>query len=247
MPDEKISQLPAVTTVVAADLGVAVASNVTSKITQQNLINALVSFITENVNIGGGKIQLKTDGSGQFTNGLITWDGSGNFTLNSGQIVLHPNGSVILANGALVTNNVGVITRYNNIPTAGQGIATVVASVAIIIGSGSGPTTLITVPPSDGHTLYRISGYLVVETPDVSGTINVSATYDPGFGLGSQTIDLTGTQLLTAAAGFPCSGQAPGTNIFRADILTDITYTVTIIGDTGSSTSDLYLVLEQVM
>lgn len=78
MPDEKISQLPPVTTVVAADLGVAVASNVTSKITQQQLINALVSFITANVNVGAGKNLLNTDGSAIFANNqfVIASDGS---------------------------------------------------------------------------------------------------------------------------------------------------------------------------
>ena len=62
MADEKISAMPAVTTVATADLATVVAAGVNSKITQQNYINALVAFITATVNIGGGQ-----------DNSLIRW------------------------------------------------------------------------------------------------------------------------------------------------------------------------------
>lgn len=117
MADEKISQLPAVTTVATSDLAVAVASGTTSKITQQQLINALVSFITANVNINGGEIVLGTDGSGLF---------------GSGNIELHPDGSAGFAGGAVeIGANATLI-----IQTAG-GIVEVTSGGSLFLTSGS--------------------------------------------------------------------------------------------------------------
>jgi hypothetical protein len=79
--DEKISAMPAVTTVATGDLATVVAGGVNSKITQQNYINALVSFIMANVNIGAGKIHLNTDGSASFSNGFFKIDASGNLVI----------------------------------------------------------------------------------------------------------------------------------------------------------------------
>lgn len=98
MPDEKISQLPPVTTVATGDLAVAVASNVTSKITMQQLIDALVGFITADVNIGAGDTILGEDGSARFAGGLITMDTSGNLVISN----------ILLAN-AIELNSLGSI------------------------------------------------------------------------------------------------------------------------------------------
>lgn len=109
MPDEKISQLPAVTTVVAADLGVAVASNVTSKITQQQLINALVSFITATVSVGG-KITLNPLGNASLANGLFTVDTNGNLKINGTNISINADGSATFANNGMTVGSDGTVT-----------------------------------------------------------------------------------------------------------------------------------------
>jgi len=105
MPDDTISQLPAVTAVVASDLSVAVASSITSKITAQQLINALVSFIAANVNIGGGAIILQGNGSASFASGAVTISASGTV---SGVFpppgIVNPNGNVTAAPGATYFN-----------------------------------------------------------------------------------------------------------------------------------------------
>ena len=100
-------------------------------------------------------------------------------------------------------------------------------------------------PLSISEGLYRINGFLITEMPDLSGVINVSMTFDDGDG--PQTVDLSGTQPITVQASFPCSGQVIGSNVFHASLGNDITFTVTITGDTGSSINQLYLVLEQLM
>jgi hypothetical protein len=121
MPDEKISQLPPVTTVVASDLAVAVASGTTSRLTQQQLINALVSFITANVNIGGGAITLSINGTAFFGNGNLEVTTTGTIGDPTARWGINPDGSGQFASNAINWDITGALT-VPNVTTAGASI-----------------------------------------------------------------------------------------------------------------------------
>jgi hypothetical protein len=238
MADEKISAMPAVTTVGTTDLATVVATGVNSKITQQNYINALVAFITATVNVGG-KITLNPAGNASLANGAFTVDASGNLNINTGHIKLNSDGSIQLANGNTKISASGEITSYNGIGTQGLGISVMIASQSLNGISSTQPPILLT--SSSG--LFRVGGYLEVTQADISGTIDVTLTYADDNG--AQTIDLSGTQSLASAASYPCSGLLPGQNVFYSSGSTGIMLNVTFAADTGNSMVNIGLVLEQ--
>lgn len=232
MPDEKISALPAVTTVATGDLGVVVATGVTSKITQQQQINALVSFITAIVNIGGGKIILNPLGNASLANGGFTVDVAGNEVANS----------LSLAASKFVVSVAGVPTTVSGIPAAGIGVPVIVATAVVSASASSGPTLLYQLPATSG--IFRLSGYLQIILGDgVAGTVDVTGNYTDLSGAGM--VDLSGTQSINVIASFPCTGQNSGGNVFFCQVGDAITYTVTVTGGSGSATTQLNLVLEQ--
>lgn len=106
MPDEKISQLPAVAAVIATDLTVVVAGGVTSKITEQQLINSLAGFITANVNINGA-IHLNNDGSASFAIGGLLISDSGSMVINGGTITFSTDGTATFSSGSASFDSAG--------------------------------------------------------------------------------------------------------------------------------------------
>lgn len=217
MPDEKISQLPPVTTVAVSDLAVAVASGVTSKITEQNLINALVSFITAAVNVGGGKVVLNPDGSVVMSGGLFNLDASGNLITNGlveGAIASFAGGRVVIDGSGSITLSGSVTNSGSTFQLSSDGSAEFGTSALTIDPSGN----LITNGSGSfagGSTLFNLDGSVVFDSGAItidpagnlttsgvisadSGDWEINADGSANFGAANVTISASGAVVLTS-------------------------------------------------
>lgn len=191
MPDEKISQLPPVTAVVASDLAVAVASGTTSRLTEQQLINALVSFITGNVNIGGGIILLKTDGSSSFAGGAAVIDAAGNIITNttisnsSGSFFIEADGSGGLSASKITWDTAGNFSSISYVINSGQtalnadGSASFLNGQVSINSSGNILLTTSTAINGDGSASFAGGAVTISATGVVSGVFQPPGIVNP--------------------------------------------------------------------
>lgn len=130
----------------------------------------------------------------------------------------------------------GIFTYWNGQTTAGQGVAPILASVAL-----TGQTTTI----ADTNLLasvpagrYRVHAYGVTSTANVAGTLFCNIKWNDGVQAQTDSsCNWTASSL----------GSKSGATIyFHASATTNITYGVTITGQSGTPTYSLYITLERI-
>lgn len=162
MPDEPISALPATTTVIGTDLGVAVHAGVTNKITITNLMASLLA-------IGGNGSNLTSLAASQLVGNLLITSFNGGvaagpttFWRGDGTWATFPGGEIN-----------PLVCRLSNVDVTGAGGATVAPTdvTNVLTGVGGGPfNTSITAGSAMGRIIWILN-----RTSDASVTTVVSA------------------------------------------------------------------------
>lgn len=163
--------------------------------------------------------------SGQTAQGFAMGSISGSvFEVDSGSNTLY-------ANHMGVTNT---ITLYNGITTAGQGVAPIVAAVDLTAQAGS--ITATSLYASTTSAMYEVSLYLLTTTTAVAGTVLCTIGWVDNVtsrAVSTSTILLTGNNYLSQSI------------VVKAATGTNIIYTTTVSGVTGSPRYELAIVVKK--
>lgn len=131
---------------------------------------------------------------------------------------------------------VGKLSSYNGLSTQGNGTPVEVINLPLTGQTAAIASTTLYAVPSAGAGLYRIGAYVVTSTAGTAGTIGVSFGWNDG-------VQAQSSAALNVNANTLGSVNS-ATILVRANNSTNITYTVTFTGVTGTPQYTLYLTVE---